>query len=66
MAGSGGLLALVVGLCVAAAAVVPAGTGQLVAPISRVLVGAILLNFPAPAAGFYYLTGEVAYFTRSC
>jgi hypothetical protein len=54
-----GLLALVLGLCVAAAA---AGAGQLVAPISSVLVGAMLLNFPKPADGFYYLTGEVAYF----
>lgn len=57
-----GLLALVIGLFVAAAAVVPAEANRLVAPIGSVLVGAILLNFPAPAAGFYYLTGEVAYF----
>lgn len=54
-----GLLALVLGLCVAAAA---AGAGRLVVPIGSVLVGAMLLNFPKPAAGFYYLTGEVSYF----
>lgn len=57
-----GLLALVVGLFVAAAAVVPTGAGRLVAPIGSVLIGAILLNFPKPAASIYYLTCEVAYF----
>lgn len=58
----GGLLALVIGLYVAAAAAVPAGAGRLVAPIGSVLMGAMLLSFPKPAASIYWLTGEVAYF----
>ena len=54
-----GLLAFVLGLCVAAAA---AGAGRRAISVGSVLVGATLLNFPKPADGFYYLTGEVAYF----
>jgi hypothetical protein len=56
-----GLLGLVGGLYLAAAAAVPAGHACLAGGIGSVLIGAALLNFPKPADSIYWLTGEVAY-----
>jgi hypothetical protein len=56
-----GLVGLVAGLYLAAAAAVPAGHARLAGSIGSVLVGAALLNFPKPADSIYWLTGEVAY-----
>jgi hypothetical protein len=56
-----GLLGLVGGLYLAAAAAVPAGNAHLASSIGSVLVVAALLNFPKPADSIYWLTGEVAY-----
>ena len=56
-----GLLGLVAGLYLAAAAAVPAGGAHLASGIGSVLVVATLLNFPKPADSIYWLTGEVAY-----
>lgn len=56
-----GLLGLVGGLYLVAAAAVPAGHARLAGGIGSVLVGAALLHFPKPADSIYWLTGEVAY-----
>lgn len=56
-----GLLALVIALYAAAATTAPAGAKHLAGPIGSVVLVACLLNFPKPADGIYWLTGEVAY-----